>query len=550
VIAFISQRDGNFEIYVINADGSDPRRLTNDAGEDDQPAWSPDGSQFAFDSDRGGNFEIYVMATDGTGLQRLTTNRAVDAGPDWSPDGTRITFVSLRDGNAEIYVMNADGSDQRRLTQNPPGDFEPDWSPDSTQIAFSSQRTGEYADIYTMDADGGNLRQLTDSDGHDAFPDWSPDGSQFVFISERDGNWEIYTMNADGSNQARLTENEAVDGEPKWSPDGTQIAFVSNRDGDEEIYVMDADGSNVRRLTDNEVRDRKPNWRPNPTTAVSAKPPTQAALGETWARPIDGMVMVYVPPGEFQMGSDDDEVDLALDWCNTYYQPPCARAWFEVESPPHTVALDDFWIDRTEVSNAQYRQCVEAGICVPPVRNDSASRDAYYGDSAFDAYPVIYVSWQQALDYCTWVGGHLPSEAQWEYAARGPEGWRFPWGNDYDGARLNSCDVNCPYGWAAVGFDDGYEDTAPVGSFPEGASWCGALDLAGNVWEWVADRFGPYAGEYQENPTGPAEGSERTLRGDAADGTRPVSRSAARHGMHPSRTYLYTGFRCVIAADD
>ena len=280
--------------------------------------------------------------------------------------------------------------------------------------------------------------------------------------------------------------------------------------------------------------------------ATPARPPAGASLGDTWTRPADGMVLLYVPAGGFEMGSDDTEVDAALEMCDTYYQGPCQRAWFEVEGPPHTVALDGFWIDRTEVNNAQYRTCVEAGVCTPPARADSDTRDRYYGDSAYDDYPVIHVSWHQAEAYCAWAGGRLPTEAEWEYAARGPEGRRYPWGDEYDGTRLNSCDVNCGYGWSEAIFDDGYEDTAPVGSYPSGASWCGALDLAGNVWEWMADRFGPYTADHQENPAGPAAGPERALRGDAADGTRSVSRSAARHGMTPSRTYAYTGFRCVV----
>jgi serine/threonine-protein kinase len=159
------------------------------------------------------------------------------------------------------------------------------------------------------------------------------------------------------------------------------------------------------------------------------------------------------------------------------------------------------------------------------------------------------VTWSQADAYCQWADGRLPTEAQWEYAARGPEGRRYPWGEEYDGPQLNSCDANCRYDWAEETVDDGYGDTAPVGSYPGGASWCGVLDMAGNAWEWMADWFGDYPSGQQTNPTGPPTGAGRTLRGDAADGTPAVSRAAARHGMTPERTYMYIGFRCALPAD-
>ena len=123
--------------------------------------------------------------------------------------------------------------------------------------------------------------------------------------------------------------------------------------------------------------------------------PTPTAI-DTWTRPADGMVMVYVPAGEFEMGSDDDEMDYALQLCNEYYDD-CDRKWFEAGQPVHTVALDGFWIDQTKVTNAQFAQCVAAGACDrPPARSGSYTRDSYYGNSAYDNYPVIYVSWPQA----------------------------------------------------------------------------------------------------------------------------------------------------------
>ncbi len=277
----------------------------------------------------------------------------------------------------------------------------------------------------------------------------------------------------------------------------------------------------------------------SPEPTATTPPPVTAtpALGDTWTRPADGMTMVHAPAGEFQMGSDDAEVDLALEMCNTYYGD-CEREWFEVEQPVHPVTLNGFWIDRTEVTIAQYRKCVESGGCEPLMGVDLSDR-------AMDDHPAFYVTWTQADAYCEWAGARLPTEAEWEYASRGPEGRRYPWGDEFDGTRLNSCDASCPNPWADGAFDDGHSDIAPVGSYPDGASWCGALDMAGNVMEWMADRYGDYPSGRQLNPTGPPTGRLYVLRGDAADGTRSVARSTARHGERPDRLYKYFGFRCV-----
>ena len=238
-IAFDSNRDGNHEIYVMAADGSQPTRLTRNSARDRHPAWSPDGTQIAFHSNRDGNYEIYVMAADGSQPTRLTRNSATDEFPAWSPDGTQIAFHSNRDGNDEIYVMAADGSQPTRLTRNSATDEFPAWSPDGTQIAFMSERDGNY-EIYVMAADGSQPTRLTRNSARDRYPAWSPDGTQIAFHSYRDGNDEIYVMAADGSQPTRLTRNDAWDYSPAWSPDGTQIAFHSNRDGNYEIYVMAA----------------------------------------------------------------------------------------------------------------------------------------------------------------------------------------------------------------------------------------------------------------------------------------------------------------------
>jgi dipeptidyl aminopeptidase/acylaminoacyl peptidase len=258
-IAFGSNRDGNFEIYAMNADGSGQTRLTDNPASDHAPAWSPDGSKIAFRSYRDENAEIYVMNADGSGQIRLTDNPAIDDAPAWSPDGSKIAFESYRDDNWEIYMINADEAEQTRLTNNPAWDSDPAWSPDGSKIAFHSNRDGNF-EIYVMNADGSDPTNLTNNPAGDYRPAWSPDGSKIAFASERNGNFEIYVMNADGTSPTNLTNNPDKDDAPAWSPDGSKIAFDSFRDGDFEIYVMNADGSGQTRLTNNPAADYSAAW--------------------------------------------------------------------------------------------------------------------------------------------------------------------------------------------------------------------------------------------------------------------------------------------------
>ncbi|MGC9335394.1 MAG: formylglycine-generating enzyme family protein [Anaerolineae bacterium] len=248
--------------------------------------------------------------------------------------------------------------------------------------------------------------------------------------------------------------------------------------------------------------------------------------GDTLTRPADGMVMVYVPSGEFKMGGTGNLADRK-----------------------HTVEVDSFWIDQTEVTNAHYRRCVEAGACRAPTA--CSWGEPTYGDVAKADHPVLCVAWHEARTYCEWAGGRLPTETEWEYAARGPDSAIYPWGDEFDGTRLNSCDASCPHeDHRVTDYDDGYARTAPVGSYPDGASWCGALDLAGNVWEWVADWHGAYPLTRQVNPTGPERGSERLIRGGSWFDWNEYGflRADNRHPFEPRATHDILGFRCAVPA--
>jgi len=292
-IVFASSRDGNNEIYVMNPDGTDVVRLTEDSADDSDPSWSPDNQQIAFVSDRTGNREIYVMKADGRDVTRLTDHPALDSVPAWSRDGRHIAFVSDRDGNNEIYIMNADGTNQRNLTKNPALDISPAWSPDGQQIAFASYRY-DSLEICAVNIDGSNFRRLTNTPDFDWGPSWSPDGQRIAFVSGSTGSAEkgtsirkvyftianmflsgdditsiflsvekICVMNADGSDMKPLTANTLFSiREPVWSPDGRRIAVVSDMDKDNnhEIYVMNSDGTNLMNISKSPKGDYCPDW--------------------------------------------------------------------------------------------------------------------------------------------------------------------------------------------------------------------------------------------------------------------------------------------------
>ncbi len=297
-IAFGSTRDDpnpttcspcNQEIYVMNGDGSEVARLTNDPSFDCCPAWSPDGSQIAFASDRDGGWEIFVMDADGGGLAQLTDSPGHDFHPAWSPDGSEIVFTSARDVDWEIYIMNADGSGQRRVTNSPNYDFSPEWSPDGALIAFTSSRDGN-DEVYVMNTDGSGQANLTNHAADDSWPAWSPDGTQIAFSSDRGGNADVFVMNADGSDPTPLTSHEATDGLPVWAPDGTKVCFSTTRDEhtpkcdpcNYEIYAMDVDGSGQTNLTSNPAFDGSPDWQPMaPVGGIAELPDKDTAPLET-----------------------------------------------------------------------------------------------------------------------------------------------------------------------------------------------------------------------------------------------------------------------------
>jgi len=234
---------------------------------------------------------------------------------------------------------------------------------------------------------------------------------------------------------------------------------------------------------------------------------------------------IDVPAGELLMGAD----------------PATDPDAFSSEYPRTPVALGAYRLLRYEVTNVQYARCVRAGICEEPGLTEP------YMDRQRRDHPVVYVTWYEAQAFCTWVGGRLPTEAEWEYAARGPEGYIFPWGNGLEKARLNFCDAQCPLAWAEQGIDDGYAGPAPVGSYPEGASWCGAQDMAGNVWEWTTSLYRPYPYRAEDGREDLGSTDSRVLRGGAFESKRAGVRTTYRnHVERPYNSQADYGFRCVM----
>jgi formylglycine-generating enzyme required for sulfatase activity len=279
---------------------------------------------------------------------------------------------------------------------------------------------------------------------------------------------------------------------------------------------------------------------PSVPSTVPAETVAPATLGSTMISPKDNATLVYIPAGEFPMGSENGLTD---------------------EQPVHTVQLDAFWLDRTEVTNEMYRKCVDAGKCEEP------DNLVYYSDPNFSNHPVVYVSWTNAVQYCSFVDRRLPTEAEWEKAAiwesTTNEKLVYPWGNEYDCSRGNFDDETTLD--ASVMHDgsvscDGYELTAPIGSFPAGASPYGALDMGGNVWEWVHDAFlevdpssatiqNYYAISPPSNPMGvdPAITEYRVMRGGSWNWTFGYGRSAYRLWYGKDDKYDAVGFRCAVS---
>jgi eukaryotic-like serine/threonine-protein kinase len=303
----------------------------------------------------------------------------------------------------------------------------------------------------------------------------------------------------------------------------------------------------------------QPSIMPSPTSALATATTMWGIVStQTYT---DGMVGLYVPAGNFLMGSTDAEVSQVEKEAGC---PGC----YSGEKPQHTIYLDAFWIDRADVTNAMFAQFVQtakyktdaekagSGYAYNPSTGGWSDTQGTnwqhpHGPSSnindLDDHLVVQVSWNDAQLYCDWAGRQLPTEAQWEKAARGTDGAKHPWGNGpVAGNLLNFADNNLNVDWADKTIDDGYQFTSPVGHYAAGASPYGVLDMAGNVWQWVADWYSLdyYANSPGRNPLGPNSGGSRVLRGVGWDLRAMFVRSTGRPWYNPDFRNDYTGFRC------
>jgi formylglycine-generating enzyme required for sulfatase activity len=334
---------------------------------------------------------------------------------------------------------------------------------------------------------------------------------------------------------AGMGASQLVDQPGNGTPDLDTIAAVQTFiELDETRSALVSEISEPLRLT------------PLPSSVIDF--PSGPGLNSTFLREVDDMKMLFVPGGTFMMGSSENDSN--------------AEAF---ERPQHRVPVNGFWVDETEVTNMQYALFLNAVTADTAQLSTWINLNSDYsrirgGNMVFEvdqdvrSQPVTEVSWFGADAYCQWVGGRLPTEEEWEYAARGPDSPIYPWGDKFAGTSLNFCDLNCPRDWRNVTYDDGYSMAAPVGSFSSGRSWVGILDLAGNVAEWTANGLYGYSADvnwagsgFTSVATDATEGFHKVVRGGSWANTYKWTRAAYRAFPAPDETSEFIGFRCAAS---
>ncbi|HJV36924.1 Tol-Pal system beta propeller repeat protein TolB [Geomonas sp.] len=258
LIAYVSKVSGNKEIFVMDYDGYNPRRVTNNGSININPDFAPSGKEIIYTSYKKGNPDLYRRELY-TGFEaRISARSGLNAMGAYSPDGNRIAEVMSKDGNSEVYLISREGKELSRLTRDAAIDVSPAWSPDGSKIVFVSDRLGK-PQLFVMNADGSNVRRLTTSGAYNVTPRWSPKGDRIVYARQEGGGFQIHAINPDGSGDTQLTSSGSNE-HPRWSPDGRFIVFSSTRDGAEAIYLMRGDGSGQTRISRGKGSDSHPSW--------------------------------------------------------------------------------------------------------------------------------------------------------------------------------------------------------------------------------------------------------------------------------------------------
>jgi TolB protein len=260
-LVFVSNRDGNDEIYMMDYDGANQTRITFNKVKDYMPAWSPDQRTIAYTSYKRGNADLYLRNIY-EGKETIVASKGTSYAGAFSPDGKKLAFCSTmsEEGNAEIYVLDLETMRTKRLTYSAGIDTAPTWSPTGREIAFTSDRTGQGApQIYIMDAEGSNVRKVSFGGSYFDSPAWSPTGDRIAFVARVENIFDLYILNLRTNQTTKLTESNARNETPSWSPDGRHIVFTSNLSGSLQLYMIDYDGANLRRLTD-KGENKLANW--------------------------------------------------------------------------------------------------------------------------------------------------------------------------------------------------------------------------------------------------------------------------------------------------
>lgn len=524
------------DIYIMRPDGTNIQRLTEtDDVIEINPKLSYDGKKILFASLIDSN--IHVMDVDGRNRIQLTDGGGEHKMPAWSPDG-RIIYVLEQDDKKSLVLTELGSNNFQVVFETSEENtflYDPSFSPDGNQIVFSYK-----LDLYIINADGTGLTPVTSDGALNVSPSWSPDGNKIVFHAQKVfGRVDIYTINIDGSNETNITDTPEYDQSPSWSSSGERILFASSRDGGLYFYSMNPDGSQITQLTFDHGSD--PNWQPeggsfpivigneySPSDAESDEDALGVELVIHEISPIDGMEMALIPEGVFTMGSKEEDPFSEID-----------------EYPIHEVYLSEYAIDRTPVTNEMFAKFLNEGPEIT-IKGQFAWFEASSSEAQIqlidgywqpvegkENYPVIEVNWHGADAYCTWAGRRLPTEAEWEKAARGTDGRTYPWGDSKP---------TCDHSW----FHACGNETVPVGEMPAGSSPYGVLDMAGNVWEWVADFY--HADFYSDSPVNNplAEGeSAYVVRGGSWVNEFWGIRVAGRGSKIHHESFSNLGFRCA-----